>query len=289
MLPCYDSKRDTKKSNAIIGASYRLSLNEQRVIYSVLLQLDDDKNPTDQKFYYVYANDIVPDGVGETNKFQALRDVCNSLYNRTITIEGIPNGATKTGIAPILETRWIQSKATYFEGEGRIGLRLTHDILPFISQLRRGFTRIPHEAMLAMTSSHAQRVFEMLMQFRDTGLFKITVADFRHRLDLENEYKRFTDLKKRVIEFAVSQINEKTDINVKVQYHKKGRSVKDLTFTFNKDTQEKRKQKKQAATLDLKGFSLEEVQAFNEKMGRDNDDPAALSLSARQLAKTKQR
>lgn len=288
MVPVYDDALTTKKSNAIIAASYRLSPNEQRVIYAVLMQLNDDENPTDQKFYFVNADDIVLDGIGETSKFNALRRVCTNLYNRTISIEGVPNGASKTGFMPLLETRWIQSKATYFEGEGRIGLRLTHDILPFISQLRRSFTRLPYRAMLAMTSSHAQRVFEMLMQFRDTGVFKITLADFRYRLDLVNEYKEFYDLKRRVIEVAIEQINEHAGISVTVQYKKKGRAVNDLVFTFAKDCKSNsKKESKKTDGLELNGYPLEEVKAFCEKMGRNSSNPDDLNLSARQLAKIK--
>lgn len=298
MLPIYNDPITLKKSNAVIAAKYRLSPNEQRVLYAILTQLKNDEEPTDQKFYFVKADDIVlEDGAGETSKFNTLRRVCTTLYKREISITGVPNGATNIGTIPLLETRWIQSKATYFEGEGRIGLRLTYDILPFISQLRRDFTRLPHNALMAMTSSHAQRIFEMLMQFRDTGLFKISVADLRYRLDLVTKYKDFYDFKKRVIEVAVQQINEHAEIDVAVQYKKKGRAVHDLVFTFAKDTPAQKtkirelreaKKAKQAEKLDLRGFSLEAVKAYCEKFGRDSDDHTQLNLSARQLERLKE-
>lgn len=297
MVPVYDEALTTKKSNAIIAAKYRLSPNEQRVLYAILVQLRSDEEPTDQKFYFVNADDIVLDGTGETSKFNALRRVCNTLYKREISISGVPNGASKIDVIPLLETRWIQSKATYFEGEGRIGLRLTHDILPFISQLRRDFTRLPHRALMAMTSSHAQRIFEMLMQFRDTGICKVTVADLRYRLDLVNEYKEFYHLKRRVIEVAVEQINEHAGINVTVQYKKKGRAVNDLVFTFTKDSPAQKaknkeikasKKAKQSEKLELLGFSLQQVKAYCEKFGRDSSNNEQLNLSARQLARLKE-
>nr|WP_298059893.1 replication initiation protein [uncultured Halomonas sp.] len=298
MITVYDDPITLKKSNAVIAAKYRLSPNEQRVMYAILMQLRSDEEPTDQKFYFVNADDIVlEDGARETSKFNTLRRVCTTLYKREISITGVPNGASNIDTIPLLETRWIQSKATYFEGEGRIGLRLTHDILPFISQLRRDFTRLPRNALMAMTSSHAQRIFEMLMQFRDTGLFKISVADLRYRLDLVTEYKEFYHFKKRVIEVAVKQINEHAGINVAVQYKKKGRAVNDLVFTFSKDTPAQKaknkelrevKKTKKAGKLDLRGFPLETVKGYCEKFGRDSDDHAQLNLSARQLERLKE-
>jgi plasmid replication initiation protein len=39
-------------------------------------------------------------------------------------------------------------------------------------------------------------------------------------------------LKERVLELSIKQINEHTDITVKYEQHKKGRSISGFSFTF---------------------------------------------------------
>ena len=49
---------------------------------------------------------------------------------------------------------------------------------------------------------------------------------------LENEYQRMFDFKKRVLDIAISQINNHTNIFVKYEQHKKGRSICGFSFNF---------------------------------------------------------
>ena len=55
----------------------------------------------------------------------------------------------------------------------------------------------------------------------------------------EHEYKAMGDFKKFVLDLAVKQINEYTDITVKYEQHKKGRTITGFTFTFKYKTTQK--------------------------------------------------
>lgn len=231
----YELQDCARKANAAIAASYKLSMNEQRILLAVLAQVRNDEFVTDQKMYFVTAKDIVAPGDSSGNEFRALKEACNSLFERVVTIDGVPNGASKLRTAGPLRTRWIQSEAVYLHGKGKIGLRLAHDILPYINQLRSDFSRIPTKPIISMTSAHAVRVFEMLMQFRDTGICKISVAELRNRMGLIDEYKKFSDFKRRVIDIAVKQINESAGIHVDVEYIRNGKTVETLNFRFTRD------------------------------------------------------
>jgi len=59
------------------------------------------------------------------------------------------------------------------------------------------------------------------------------IEEFRNKLGVEStEYSRMTDFKKRVLDVAVEQINELSNIRIKVIQHKKGRSISGFSFTF---------------------------------------------------------
>lgn len=231
----YSEKNVARKANAVIAASYKLSMNEQRVLLAVLGQLKNNEVVTDQKMYFLTPNDIVTDKENRGNEFNALRSACRNLFRREVTIYGIPNKASKIDPSSILTTRWIQSGVVYFEGQAKVGVRISHDILPYINQLRSDFSRIPIKPIMAMTSTHAVRIFEMLMQFRDTGVCRISVKDIKERLDLTDSYPKFSDFRRSVIEFSVKQINETSGIRVSVKYIKSGRSIESIEFKFLKD------------------------------------------------------
>ena len=56
---------------------------------------------------------------------------------------------------------------------------------------------------------------------------------FRQQLGVEEiKYSRMSDFKKYVLDFAVQQINEHTDITVKYDQHKQGRIITGFTFNF---------------------------------------------------------
>ncbi|WP_410318119.1 hypothetical protein [Klebsiella pneumoniae] len=54
---------------------------------------------------------------------------------------------------------------------------------------------------------------------------------------LETEYKRMYDFKKYVLDIALKQVNEHTDIIVKVEQHKTGRSITGFSFSFKQKNQ----------------------------------------------------
>ncbi len=77
-------------------------------------------------------------------------------------------------------------------------------------------------------------MYEVLIAWRSTGKTPvIELVDFRSKLGvLEGEYSRFNNFKVRVLDPAIKQINEHTDITVKVEQHKTGRTITGFSFKF---------------------------------------------------------
>ena len=81
---------------------------------------------------------------------------------------------------------------------------------------------------------YSSRLYELLIQWRSSGKTPIiNLEDFRAQLGIEeNQYKLMSDFKKRVLDLAINDINEKTDIKATYQQHKKGRSISGFSFSF---------------------------------------------------------
>lgn len=224
------------KANALVEASYRLSLYEQRIILGCIAQVRRDEAVSDQELYTVSAQQIAKDaGVSVDRAYQHLKTASERLFRREVTLHEAPNGK---GGAKVRLTRWVQ-EVVYQEDQGTIALRFSQPMVPYLSQLSAQFTRYALADVAKMTSAHAIRLYELLCQWREAGKREVSVEWLREALQLEDRYDRIPDLKRWVIEPAVKQINELSPMWVKWDQRKTGRRVSHLTFTFGEKAPEK--------------------------------------------------
>src|SRR5690606_38017670 len=135
--------------------------------------------------------------------------------------------------------RWV-SGISYVEGAGVVKLRFAPEIVPLITRLEQNFTS--YELMqVANLNLYATRLYELLVCWRSTGKTPIIeINDFRSKLGLlDQEYKLMHNFKNRVLDPAIKQINEHTDITVKVEQHKTGRAITGFSFKFKQKQQPK--------------------------------------------------
>lgn len=240
------------KSNALIEASYRLTPAEQRIMLCCISQVRRDQLLTDEIMYSVSVADYAAlVGTDSHSTYKELADAALRLKRREVWLREFPNGHGKR--PRTLVTGWVQSIA-YVELEGRVELRFTKDMLPYLTQLTERFTRYALADVAKMTSSHAIRLYELLCQWRDMGKREVSLEWLRESFQLGDKYPALKDLKRRVIEPAVEQINEHSPLWVKWDQRKTGRRVTHLVFTFGEKAPEKpqkaRKQKTRLSTGD---------------------------------------
>ncbi|MGP8296263.1 replication initiation protein, partial [Halomonas sp. AOP7-B1-5] len=226
------------KANALVEASYRLSLYEQRVVLACIAQVRRDEPLTDQKLYRISAQEIADmSGTQLGTAYQNLKSASERLFERRVTLHTAPNGVGKT---KVLLTRWVQT-VEYDEGEGAVSLRFGTDMVPYLSQLTEQFTRYALADIAKMSSAHAVRLYEMLAQWRGAGERVASIDWLREAFQLEDRYPNIRDFKRWVIEPAVEQINEHSPLWVKWDQRKTGRRVSHLVFTFGDKTSQNQK------------------------------------------------
>jgi len=218
------------KSNALIEASYRLSLYEQRIIVICLGQVRPDAPLTDQQAYTVTAQALAElTDVSLGSAYENLRSAAERLFDRRITLAYEPNGGGK--VDNVRVTRWAQ-EVVYQEESGCIALRFSTPLIPYLSQLTKQFTQYALSDVARMSSPYAIRLYELLWQWKDIGAREIEIAWLRKTLELEDSYPSIKDFKVRVLDPSVAQINEHTPLAVVWTQRKTGRAVTHLMFTF---------------------------------------------------------
>ena len=223
-----DSELQVVKSNHIIEASYRLSLIEQRIILSAIAQVRRGSSVTDDVLYSVAATDLARiSGVAVGDAYKELKAAALRLKRREVRITQEPDGKGKT---KVMITGWVQT-IIYVEGEGRVELRFSKDMLPYLTDLQREFTRYSLTDVARMSSAYGVRLYELLIQ-QPSGRREIALSDLRHWLQLESRYDSIRDFKRWVLDPAVEQINEHSPLAVRWDQRKTGRRVTHLVFTY---------------------------------------------------------
>lgn len=210
------------KSNSLIHASYRLTLNEQRLILAAISKLDPRK-PMPRDGVSVAATDYSEIyGVPLRHAYEQMRVAADELYERDIRIfDG----------KDLERRRWVEG-AKYMSGSGRVVLHFTSHVRPYLSLLYSKVTTYDLRRVARLDSSHSFRLFEMLMQFRKTGWAYVEVEQLRIALDLSDAYSRFNNLRQRVIDPAVAELKAKSNLDVSYELKKEGRKVTAIKFTF---------------------------------------------------------
>ncbi|MBP6437364.1 MAG: replication initiation protein RepM, partial [Paludibacteraceae bacterium] len=117
------------------------------------------------------------------------------------------------------------------------------------------FTQYLLSQTAQLKSVYSSRLYELLIQWRSTEKTPIiNLEDFRAQLGIEeNQYKLMSDFKKRILDLAINDINEKTDIKVTYQQHKKGRSISGFSFNFKqkKSAKQSVESRRDQNTLDI--------------------------------------
>jgi len=98
-----------------------------------------------------------------------------------------------------------------------------------------------------MTSAHAIRLYELLIQWDSTGTRTVEIEQLREMLQLEGRYPSIKDFKLRVLEPAVTQINEHSPLSLTWSQRKTGRKVTHLVFDYSPKKPAKAPAKKQAS------------------------------------------
>jgi plasmid replication initiation protein len=121
---------------------------------------------------------------------------------------------------------------------GTIKIKINEYMRPFLVQLKDHFTKYELFYTLAMRNKYSLRMYELLKSYEN---LQKRVFDF-HELSklLFAESYEFYDFKRRVLEPAIKEINEYSDITVIHEYIKKERGFYDIEFIIKpKPTAEK--------------------------------------------------
>ena len=259
------------KTNQLNSALQNLSLPEIRIIQLAIVDaretntgLSTDKPLRIDALRYAEMFETT-----RQNGYQRMKDAEENLFNRRFSYID--------DRGKVIKSRWIQ-QVTYLDDEGAIELVFTLAVVKGISRIDGAedfFTSYLLEQTASMDSIYSIRLYELLVQWKqakNTPLFEL--EKFRDQLGIEtHEYKRMGNFKLRVLDLAVEEINEKSDIKVSYEQVKKGRTI--TGFKFKVLTKDKPKIiKSEGNSRDINTTDMFTIEGLNDKqLGRIARNP----------------
>lgn len=219
------------KDNALINASYRLSLTEMQIIlYGIGLI-----NPCQPNFPLSYRIDINRFATTFNRKHgQIYNEIKEAVLKRFW--ERDFSYIDEKGKTVVL--RWL-TKVVYEDKSGHIEIKFSEEVQPYLHQLQKNFTVYYLDQIANFKSVYSIRLYEYsIMELNQNKTnkhkFYLLLSDIKKLLDLNEKYKRFCDFKSRVLDKAKKEINKFSDLILNYQVVKLGRIPHQIEFTVSR-------------------------------------------------------
>ncbi len=225
------AKQEVKKHVGAIHIKGRLSLL-QRKLWNVLLLNAYEKLRGVRKHQIRETHLAQICGYNSHNR-AFLRNTLRSLAQTTVEWNILHDGGgDEWGVATLLASAKIRNGLCVYEYSDELSEKLYHPEV---------YARINLRIQRSFRSSYGLALYENCVRFRNTATrttgFK-PLSVWRDMLGVEDgKYKDFRNLRRRVLDAAVKEVNEYSDILLSVQLQRKGRKVVGVKFDIEDNPQ----------------------------------------------------
>lgn len=238
------------KSNYLIEASYRLTTQEQRIIFIMASMV----RPDDQDFHCYRIN--VQDfnrlvGVKNQAGYTETKEITKRLLERVLIIRDLKTDSE-------LQMGWLAS-AQYFHGKGYVELEFSPKLKPYLLELKSRFTAYQLKNVLRLKSSYSIRIYELLKQYEKIKERYFEYEELKRLLGIsDDKYNLYGDFKRKILNKAMDELKGKTDIAFTFREKKKGRKVIGIIFFIKTRTITKEAEKE----LDIELEPIKNIELY---------------------------
>lgn len=211
-----------KANDMIQKGRHELSLQEQRCVLYAISKIKPE-DTVFQEYTFELADFYRLCGL-QKESYTELKAILIGLKQKTWWVETAPDVESTVS--------WFNKVRTN-KKSGTVTVRFDDDMMPYLLELTKQdkfYTHYQLKYILPMKSQYAIRLYEILKSYQRNNIeWFFEVDKLKKQLNCEN-YKNFADFNRRVLEPAVAEINEFTDIKIAWDTVKEGRKVARVVF-----------------------------------------------------------
>ena len=182
-------------------------------------QLQREYALTAKEFSEVFNTDI-------DNSYKHLKKAVDKLMKTDITVERPEcNSIVRINVC---------STAEYKKREGRILIKFTDDIMPYLSQVTKKFVLYNIKEISNFGSLYTTRLYELIQEFKDTGYMIKSIDKLREIFAVGEKFPLYGNFKQKTFDHACKEINNNHEMNLGYEEIKEGRKVVAIKFIFRK-------------------------------------------------------
>lgn len=253
------------KDNALIDASFNLSLIEQRIMLLAIVGARESSSLSPDTPIEVSVSDYIHQfKVDSNNAYGLLREAAKTLKRREFSYLDRYKGQEALTTA-----NWV-NKVTYVDSYGLIVLYLSNEVISLISRLSEQFTKYHIEQVSDFKSKYSIRLYELLVKWLNVAKTeKYSINTLRSKLGLDStEYSTMSNFKSNVLDKAVHEINKHTDITVDYDQFKKGRVITDIQFTIKPKVRPSQQKLAKASAAKFHQMTDAQINMFGNQLSR---------------------
>lgn len=240
------------KHNSLVESQTDLSEVESKlvalaIVLTRLHEKDPNRDIAIDSTIRIYASDYVKAySVTLNGAYTAINDALDSLFNNSFRMVA-PNGVPT-------DYHWIESKGTGEKlNDGFVEFTFSKKAIELITGFdskKGNYTSYGIDRISQLKGSYSGRIYELIIQYKNTENDKTTNRKTTKIFELENfrlmlgiaphEYRkkdkptmmRMDNFKKNVIDIPLEIINQNSDITATAIYHKTGKTITAISFSF---------------------------------------------------------
>lgn len=214
------------KSNSMLSAKYTLDALEQKIILLAICQID---NINDEKFCkFSCSISELQNRIGVELNYSRFRTFAKKILKKPLEIY---EPETDEYIA----CNWF-SAFKYKIKQGIIEFEMSPTLIPYLLQLKSNFSHYNIENVIKFNGKYSFRFYELAIQMRNQKNKQafFNLDELYEILQLPTSLRDYSKFKKYVLEPALNEINETSDIVIKYEPTKKvGKRIAEISIKMN--------------------------------------------------------
>ena len=215
-------------NNMVLHSASNLNLNELKLLRLIIAQSTKE----DKELYEFELS------AKQLAKFLDIKN--KDIYKRLDTMTThLMQEVIRIGDDSKKEWRKFHWVDTCHYENGYLTIKISDRLKPYLLNLEKCFSRYKLEEIIQLKSIYAIRIYEILngymnennLPHADTAIeISINIDDLRKATDTQNKFPRPYDFRKKVVDIAIKEINEKSKYHVEVKDYRRNHSVAGYDF-----------------------------------------------------------
>ena len=227
-----NNNAEIKVGNELVNGRWSLPYLEANMLVALISHVN--KNADEFVYNEISAKNLGEYmGLGQKNMYQQLDMIAEKLHRRQVKLLSHTPG--KDGRRDYVLAHWVDY-LRYNSNTSSIIYRFSPEMAPLLLKVKEAYVKAAAKPMIAFRRSHSHHLFLLFLEWYDIGnnIKTISITELKELLDLGSMYDAPKDFVKYVVQRSVDEINTLTDLCVKAEPIRAGRSYSHINFVIKK-------------------------------------------------------